>query len=179
MRPRPQRYAVTDTTSNINRLPNEALQINTRTHTHAPTHLRTFTLAFKSTWTGIQMFFKISLLFECQNGIDDYVEIKVDMVRCFKQNSSTSSLVLWHLKPTSEMMKGIWGLLVCFWVTGQPLDRNMRSSTARSLAEPNSSSDSSSSSSDDEIREHWRHHVCCLSQTYWLSLVLFSFYFWL
>ncbi|XP_059909195.1 sialoadhesin-like isoform X2 [Gadus macrocephalus] len=37
---------------------------------------------------------------------------------------------------------------------GQPLDRNMRSSTARSFAEPNSSSDSSSSSSDDEIREH-------------------------
>ncbi|CAL8299080.1 unnamed protein product [Gadus morhua 'NCC'] len=37
---------------------------------------------------------------------------------------------------------------------GQPLDRNMRSSTARSFTEPNSSSDSSSSSSDDEIREH-------------------------
>ncbi|XP_059909203.1 carcinoembryonic antigen-related cell adhesion molecule 1-like isoform X9 [Gadus macrocephalus] len=37
---------------------------------------------------------------------------------------------------------------------GQPLDRNMRSSTARLFAEPNSSSDSSSSSSDDEIREH-------------------------
>ena len=43
------------------------------------------------------MFFKISLLFECQNGIDDYFEIKVDILGCLKQkqfNWFTSSVAL-------------------------------------------------------------------------------------